>query len=165
MRSSAPNFAAQWIVACISSYQKHISPRKGWNCAYRVRNGGESCSQWIKIAVMQHGCITAIPLIRTRFAACKEAANSLRRESHENTSSNLDQEIEAQEKRKPRKRKSDCCDGWSDMGGCCDVFPSFLHLLSGCRRGTGTIGRIADASCDCGPGDTGCVDCNFCSCP
>lgn len=58
----------------IKGYQKYISPKKGFSCAYRVLNGRESCSQYVKRQIREQGLVSAIPLIRQRFQACKSAS-------------------------------------------------------------------------------------------
>jgi putative component of membrane protein insertase Oxa1/YidC/SpoIIIJ protein YidD len=65
-------------VAGIRVYQKHISPRKGFSCAHRVRHGGVSCSEFVRRSIVSHGMWAAIPLTRERFAQCKAAAHELR---------------------------------------------------------------------------------------
>lgn len=64
--------------ALITTYQKHISPKKGFSCAYRVLHGGESCSGYIKRTILQQGLMRAIPLSRRRFQACKAASQVLK---------------------------------------------------------------------------------------
>lgn len=58
----------------IEGYQKYISPRKGFSCAYRILYNRESCSQYVKRQIREQGLINAIPLIRQRFLACKSAS-------------------------------------------------------------------------------------------
>jgi len=62
----------------ITFYQKKISPRKGFSCAHRILHGGESCSQYIKRTIWEQGWGQALPLIRSRFQACKTANQTLR---------------------------------------------------------------------------------------
>ncbi|WP_198672249.1 membrane protein insertion efficiency factor YidD [Pseudogemmobacter bohemicus] len=66
------------VLWLIGLYQRHLSPRKGYACAYRVLHGGTGCSGYAKEVIGTHGAIAAIPLIRTRFAGCRDAAVSLR---------------------------------------------------------------------------------------
>lgn len=58
----------------IYGYQRWLSPRKGYRCAYSVRHGGTGCSGFAKHAIRDHGFVSALPMIRTRFADCKAAA-------------------------------------------------------------------------------------------
>lgn len=62
----------------ISIYQKQISPRKGFSCAYRVLHCSESCSQYTKRVISELGIGQALPLIRQRFQACKAANQTLK---------------------------------------------------------------------------------------
>ena len=68
----------QTASALITSYQKNISPKKGFSCAHRVLHGGESCSQYIKRIILKQGLLGAIPLSRQRLQACKAANQVLR---------------------------------------------------------------------------------------
>lgn len=65
-------------LAAIGGYQRHLSPRKGYSCALRVAHGGTGCSGFAKAAIADNGLIRAIPLIRARFADCRDAAEELR---------------------------------------------------------------------------------------
>ena len=84
-------------LAAIGGYQRHLSPRKGYVCAHRIAHGGTGCSGFAKAAIAEQGLWQALPRIRMRFAACRDAAESLRKE--------------------PRKRDKD---RWYDCacGGC-----------------------------------------------
>ena len=67
-------------LSAISGYQRHLSPRKGFGCAYRISHGGTGCSGYAKAAIADFGLLRAIPMIRTRFADCRDAAEELREE-------------------------------------------------------------------------------------
>jgi putative component of membrane protein insertase Oxa1/YidC/SpoIIIJ protein YidD len=62
----------------ISGYQKYISPRKGFSCAFRLLYKGESCSEYVKKAIAQEGLVAAINKSRDRFQACREANQILK---------------------------------------------------------------------------------------
>jgi putative component of membrane protein insertase Oxa1/YidC/SpoIIIJ protein YidD len=68
-------------VTLIGFYQRKISPRKGFRCAYRARFGEDSCSAYAKSVVAEVGLWRAIPTIRRRFALCRAAALALRTEN------------------------------------------------------------------------------------
>jgi putative component of membrane protein insertase Oxa1/YidC/SpoIIIJ protein YidD len=70
-------------ITAIGAYQKYISPKKGFSCAHRLLYGGESCSQYIKRMVVEHGLKSSIPIARLRFAECKVANVILRAERKE----------------------------------------------------------------------------------
>lgn len=77
-RSPAERLLTRAAVACITGYQRHLSPRKGFSCAYRVHTGGESCSQYVKRVLLEEGLVGAPAKTRARFAACQEAHLALR---------------------------------------------------------------------------------------
>ena len=68
-------------IAAITGYQKYISPRKGFSCAYRVLHNTDSCSQYIKKLITKYGIIDAIPLANQRFKSCKNASLILHSET------------------------------------------------------------------------------------
>ncbi len=70
--SSIPSRIA---VRCIETYQRFISPYKGFNCAHHSIYGEETCSTAIKSLVSEHGLVAAWPKIVARFDACRDAAN------------------------------------------------------------------------------------------
>jgi putative component of membrane protein insertase Oxa1/YidC/SpoIIIJ protein YidD len=71
-------FPRQTASSLITIYQKHISPHKGFSCAYRVMSNGESCSQYTKRLILEQGLGRSLPLIRERFQACKAASQTLK---------------------------------------------------------------------------------------
>ncbi|MFZ4875510.1 membrane protein insertion efficiency factor YidD [Janthinobacterium sp. Mn2066] len=58
---------ALWV---IRAYQRHLSPYKGFSCAYRVLTGRDSCSGYGYRAIARHGLITGWALLRRRLHAC-----------------------------------------------------------------------------------------------
>jgi putative component of membrane protein insertase Oxa1/YidC/SpoIIIJ protein YidD len=60
-------------ISGINFYQRYISPRKGYRCAYCALHGQESCSQYVKQSIIQVDVWAAIPLIFNRLCACREA--------------------------------------------------------------------------------------------
>jgi uncharacterized protein len=110
-------------LAAIGGYQRHLSPRKGFACAYRVAHGGTGCSGYAKQAIGTHGLIRATPLIRTRFSDCRDAAKELQ---------------EAKAQRKKDKWYDNACVHGCDCSGC-DL------PLRGCAKADAT------PNCDCTP--------------
>ena len=112
----------RFALAAIGGYQRHLSPRKGYACAFRVAHGGTGCSGFAKAAIADLGVWRAVPVIRKRFADCRDAAEELR---------------EARRKGK-KGRWYDYC----DCAGGCDM-PS--------TRGCGKIDTTPDCDCtpDC----------------
>lgn len=121
------------LIQGIVLYQRYVSPRKGWRCAYSVLHGGPGCSGAVKYAIQTHGWHGARPLARQRFRECKLAAQTLRAQADSDPARN----------RKREKRRRGDGSWWS-----CDTnWCSCLNVLF-----------------DCGPRDTGCIDCNPCDC-
>lgn len=119
---------SHFAIVGISGYQRYLSPRKGFACAYRVRHGGPGCSGFAKAAIQQHGLRAAIPLVRQRFAACRDAA----------------EELQGQPGKRDNREKESWCETISDFQ-CSDC--SLPFRACSFVRGKG--------SNDCGPGCCG----------
>ncbi len=65
------------LIRLINLYQTHISPRKGYSCAYRILHQDESCSCYVKNSLLETDLMTAISRSRRRFRDCHEAAKIL----------------------------------------------------------------------------------------
>jgi putative component of membrane protein insertase Oxa1/YidC/SpoIIIJ protein YidD len=61
-------------IALIGTYQRYVSPHKGFCCAYRVHTGRSSCSEFARRAIRRLGLIEGLSLLRLRFAACTVSA-------------------------------------------------------------------------------------------
>ena len=137
-------------LAGIYGYQRWISPRKGFRCAYSVRHGGTGCSGYAKHAIRDHGLWRAVPLIRARFEDCKTAAQAFAAERGE-----------SEEDRK--KRRADRRDGCVTCGDAACAVPL------GCGFGSAASGATRDpgdgSACDVNPcdGDIGCSGCDACN--
>ena len=62
----------------IQRYQKHLSPHKGFSCAYSRFYGAESCSEYFRRTVRTYGLSKAIPLFEQRLRDCKLANATLK---------------------------------------------------------------------------------------
>ncbi len=51
-------------------YQRHLSPRKGYACAYRVVYGGSGCSGVGYRLIRRYGAVSGYLLLRKRLARC-----------------------------------------------------------------------------------------------
>jgi len=106
----------------IHGYQRLLSPRKGYACAYRILLGGTGCSGFARQAMLEARLIRALPAIRARFSACHDAAEELR---------------------EPRKRKGGAsnCVRVRDACDCsaCSILPCGRH------------GQDATPNCNCQP--------------
>ncbi len=58
------------ILAAIGLYQRHLSPRKGYCCAYRTHTGKKSCSALGFRAVRRYGTILGFLVLRRRLYLC-----------------------------------------------------------------------------------------------
>jgi putative component of membrane protein insertase Oxa1/YidC/SpoIIIJ protein YidD len=58
--NSVENIATQIAIATLNTYQKHLSPHKGFSCPHRLLHGGVSCSEAIKQAFLHQRLSTAL---------------------------------------------------------------------------------------------------------
>jgi putative component of membrane protein insertase Oxa1/YidC/SpoIIIJ protein YidD len=66
---------ACWLIGL---YQRHLSPYKGFRCAYRARHGRRaSCSAFARRAIERLGVLPGVRLLRRRFDRCHRAARAL----------------------------------------------------------------------------------------
>jgi len=65
-------------ISAINLYQRYLSPHKGYCCAHRVYTGEDSCSQYAKVAIAEHGLFSAFPLIREQFDRCSFASEKIK---------------------------------------------------------------------------------------
>ncbi|MCP2040581.1 putative component of membrane protein insertase Oxa1/YidC/SpoIIIJ protein YidD [Neisseria sp. HSC-16F19] len=72
-----PSFAAGSALRLIRLYQRHLSPRKGYDCAYRVLHGGSGCSGVGYRLIRRYGLIRGYGALRRRFAHCRAARAQL----------------------------------------------------------------------------------------
>ena len=63
----------------IRSYQKWLSPLKGYSCAYRVATGRASCSHLGYRAIELYGIVSGIKILKSRTELCGIAARRTRR--------------------------------------------------------------------------------------
>jgi putative component of membrane protein insertase Oxa1/YidC/SpoIIIJ protein YidD len=76
--SSVEPLARKIVIDSITAYQTYISPRKGFSCAHRILNGGESCSMYIKHLLGEESLMSAMQLSRQRFKTCAAASQTLK---------------------------------------------------------------------------------------
>ena len=100
---------ACWLIAL---YQRHLSPRKGFRCAYGVLHGRDSCSRFASRAIREHGLVTGVRLTRRRFEHCRSASHVLEYDR-------------AKRQQKRRERGLWCANRWNpgcntaDDAACC----------------------------------------------
>jgi putative component of membrane protein insertase Oxa1/YidC/SpoIIIJ protein YidD len=59
------------LLAAIRAYKRHVSPRKGFACAYRAHTGRASCSTLGYRAVARHGVFRGLGILDARLAQCR----------------------------------------------------------------------------------------------
>ncbi len=106
-------------IRSIEAYQRHISPHKGFCCAYRIATNEVSCSEFAKQRIANRGFFKALADIRQRFNACKQAALQLHKSSEKQRKSKGDTFMNRYCSCDP----SPCCmslpeKGAAGMGGC-----------------------------------------------
>jgi putative component of membrane protein insertase Oxa1/YidC/SpoIIIJ protein YidD len=154
---SFDTFGRSICVACISGYQKYLSPRKGFACAHRLLYKEESCSQYIKKVIVHEGIRVAIEKSRVRFQECKQASQILR--AHRISS----QTSEESEKTNKHKNSSinQCLDNATNSCQCADpscsdvvdcAFTDHSSLCSGFDCNIPDCGGLDCSILDCGCG-------------
>lgn len=74
MTSSIASAPRRGVDTAIRTYQRYVSPHKGFTCAHLVAHGGQSCSAAVRAIVADRGVILgALPTL-ARFCACYQAA-------------------------------------------------------------------------------------------
>jgi putative component of membrane protein insertase Oxa1/YidC/SpoIIIJ protein YidD len=74
-------------VALIDSYQRNLSPRKGYSCAHRIVFGGDSCSEYVKNVLTDKSLFETTLLARQRFRECNIASISSKNQGVESKNS------------------------------------------------------------------------------
>ena len=64
----------RYLALCaIRFYQRHLSPKKGFGCAYRIVYGGCGCSGVGYRLIRRYGVFSGCRLLRLRLARCRFA--------------------------------------------------------------------------------------------
>lgn len=92
-------------IRSISFYQRYVSPRKGYACAYRVLHSDLSCSAYSKQAIEAQGLCQGIKSTLRRFQECKLAAQTIKEQR---------EAVQAETKTKPSKKcgKLNACESF-----------------------------------------------------
>ncbi|MEI6442247.1 MAG: membrane protein insertion efficiency factor YidD [Nostocales cyanobacterium ELA583] len=152
------SFSRQISVTAITGYQRYISPHKGFKCAYHVLHGGESCSQYVKREIAEHGLKIAFFKTTQRFQACKQANQILHSqiENPELPEENTETET-PNVKTAPIKTSQNS--SFFNTSDCADLScncAELLNIVPDCS--------IADChSLDCSALDCSALDCGGCS--
>ena len=70
--------ARDLLLAAIRGYKRHLSPRKGFACAYRVHLGACSCSTLGLRAISRYGAWRGLGVLRLRLEQCHLVAEERR---------------------------------------------------------------------------------------
>jgi putative component of membrane protein insertase Oxa1/YidC/SpoIIIJ protein YidD len=103
------------IAGAISSYQRHLSPHKGFCCAHRVLHGGLSCSEFGRRVVLRHGVGPFLSLLFRRFSRCARAYSTLQIQHQNDEKQYSDLPLKECLNGKDVVREAACC--------CLTVFP------------------------------------------
>lgn len=127
------------VAAVITGYQRHLSPRKGFCCAYRYHTGGMSCSEYARRMVLRRGVLSLWTALPRQFARCKKAHQSGVETLAPMRKRRPVRPRDADEEKKKRENRP-----WWERWDCspCDV----VYLLDGC----GSAGNC-HSPCDCSP--------------
>ncbi|HYE20868.1 MAG TPA: membrane protein insertion efficiency factor YidD [Tepidisphaeraceae bacterium] len=66
------------LIWAILMYQRYVSPRKGYGCAYRIARRRCSCSEHGRRLLRRVGAVRFVPGMLRRFRKCATAARALR---------------------------------------------------------------------------------------
>ncbi len=72
------NIGRRLLLAAIRGYKRHLSPHKGFACAYRVHEGCASCSCLGLRAVSRYGAWRGLGVLRLRLEQCRLVAQEQR---------------------------------------------------------------------------------------
>jgi len=110
----------------IRGYQRYLSPRKGYRCAYGVLHGNGTCSS-VGLEIMRsQGVFAFLRLMPLQFDACRAAVAMLQQQSEEE---------------KQRRKKRGAMTGWSgcdssDGFSCVDIGQCEAVECSDCEFGS-----------------------------
>lgn len=120
---------SKMAILCIKGYQRYISPRKGFRCAYGVLHGTHGCSGAVIEILQKKGILAGVPAIRERFSACKDACEELNKQK------------EQKKQKKKEEADGECC---LDPTDACDC----VSIPSSCKSTPDCGDCTPDLSCD-----------------
>jgi putative component of membrane protein insertase Oxa1/YidC/SpoIIIJ protein YidD len=68
--NSAQRVPQRFALWAIRAYQRHVSPLKGFVCAFRVHTGRDGCSAYGMRVIGRYGLRRGLALLDRRLAAC-----------------------------------------------------------------------------------------------
>lgn len=120
-----------FFIFLITLYQKHLSPYKGFRCAYGCYHQTLSCSGMIKNIIAEHGVIAGWPLIKQQFAACRMAYESLQQQDDRNNRRNRRNNRRNGPQPRRKDNKFDCYETVTDCT--CDLIPDVPCDINPCN--------------------------------
>ena len=115
------------LLSAIRFYQRHLSPHKGFCCAYRQHTGRASCSALGYRAVRRCGVLNGLALLRRRMSLCGVAHRRF-------------QAVRAPVYRPPAAQRGDCDLGCGVPGDCdmptANRLPNLCDMASCCDAGS-----------------------------
>jgi putative component of membrane protein insertase Oxa1/YidC/SpoIIIJ protein YidD len=120
-------FASNLAIRSILLYQNHISPRKGFRCAFSVFHNDLSCSAFCKNEFATNGVIKGIVSTLKRFQSCRHDALSIKGKSNfrKNKEKNSFSVIEDEDSEKNENSARDNLGMLADVASCCALFDIF----------------------------------------
>ena len=111
---------ACWLIAI---YQRYLSPRKGFRCAYGVLSGRDSCSRFASRAIRRNGVVAGGQLTRRRFDKCRRASHVLDYERARDRKDRRERPLWWMNGCDPGCGNVDaaCCAGDAALHGCCEL--------------------------------------------
>ncbi|MEW8509078.1 MAG: membrane protein insertion efficiency factor YidD [Candidatus Thiodiazotropha sp.] len=97
------------LIKLINFYQKRISPHKGYRCAYSVYYGSESCSNYGKRIIYEHGWVFFLKNIYRRLVDCKQSSLMLNQMHNEPDNSGEEKESSKSDNCNPVEEPIACC--------------------------------------------------------
>lgn len=97
------------LLKAITAYQQHLSPHKGFRCAFHAHTGRGSCSGYGHRVIARFGAMRGLRLLRRRLADCRVVASQNRKLSRLPNS--------PQRTTRDWRREGGFCDGCDD----CDL--------------------------------------------
>ena len=135
---------ACWLIGI---YQRYLSPRKGFRCAYRARNKRRaSCSQFARRAMERVGVLPGVRLLQRRFDKCRRAKQVI--------------DYGSPKPREERARQNSAGSATDCVSGCDPIPVDYCDGIGAAADVAGNlVSSVPDVgSCDAGVCDVGCCD-------
>ncbi|MBE9029432.1 membrane protein insertion efficiency factor YidD [filamentous cyanobacterium LEGE 11480] len=155
----------------VRKYQKHLSPRKGFSCAYTKLHGGPSCSAYFRELLSTKGFTQAIQPFQQRLQECHQANLTIRASRIQTIRTNRIQANGEDDNPQRKSNNPSNSDGnWCDVADCgCDIFSKDIGNCDTPDCGLGSCDStgdcdILDSCSDCDAGICDIDDCGIGGC-